>query len=214
MLNYITIPVTRYEQNCSIVWCDITHDAAVIDPGGSIDTLLSAVAVRNLRLSSILLTHGHIDHAGGVGELIKQKPVHVIGPQREDLFWLEKLAAESQLHGFPLAIGFEPDRWLNDSDVVNIGRSCLTVHHCPGHTPGHVVFHASEIHRVFVGDVLFVGSIGRTDLPRGDHGELVRSIRTKIWPMGDQTVFIPGHGPEGRVGQERLHNPFVGEGRF
>lgn len=214
MLNYITIPVTRYEQNCSIVWCDITLDAAVIDPGGSIDTLLSAVAVRNLRLNSILLTHGHIDHAGGVGELLKQKPIQVIGPHREDLFWLERLSAESQLHGFPLAMSFEPDQWLNDGDVVDIGSSSLTVHHCPGHTPGHVVFHSSEIHRAFVGDVLFVGSIGRTDLPRGDHGELIQSIRTKVWPMGDQTVFIPGHGPEGRVGQERLHNPFVGEGRI
>jgi hydroxyacylglutathione hydrolase len=211
MLKYITLPVTRYRQNCSVIWCDVTQDAAVVDPGGDLDKVLGVIASRGLHLNSILLTHAHIDHVGGVGELRKRETIQVVGPHRNDKYWLDQLPEQSKIHNFPFTSSFEPDRWLEDADLVKIGNSRLAVHHCPGHTPGHVVFHASEINRAFVGDVLFVGGIGRTDLPGGNHDELVRSIRTKIWPMGNNTVFIPGHGPEGHIGQERMHNPYVGE---
>lgn len=211
MLKYLTIPVTRFEQNCSILWCDATSEAAVIDPGGDLERILKNIADLDLRLKTILLTHTHIDHAGAVADLAEQHGLEIIGPHKSDQFWIDKLAQQSQMLGFPMSRAFKPDRWLVDQDVLSVGESKLTVRHCPGHTPGHVVFHSSEISRVFVGDVLFVGSVGRTDLPMGNHNELVRSIKEKLWPMGDATIFIPGHGPEGRLGIERKTNPFVGE---
>ncbi len=211
MLQYLTLPVTPFQQNCSIVWCDQTLDAAVIDPGGELPRLLAAVAQRGLALKAIWLTHAHIDHAGGTGQLAREQGLPIVGPHPGDQFWIDGLAQQSRMFGFPPAETFTPDRWLDDGDTVQIGHETLTVRHCPGHTPGHVVFHAAAAQRVFVGDVLFAGSIGRTDFPGGNHQQLLDAIRTRLWPMGDDTVFIPGHGPEGTLGRERRTNPYVAD---
>ncbi|MBB4845369.1 glyoxylase-like metal-dependent hydrolase (beta-lactamase superfamily II) [Paucibacter oligotrophus] len=208
-LHYLTLPVTPFQQNCSLLWCDETRDAALIDPGGELPKLLSAVKAQDLSLKAIWLTHAHIDHAGGAGQLAREQGLPIIGPHPGDQFWIDGLAKQSQMFGFPAAESFTPTRWLADGDTVEIGRQTLSVRHCPGHTPGHVVFHSAAIQRAFVGDVLFAGSIGRTDFPGGDHATLIRSITERLWPMGDETVFIPGHGPESSFGQERRSNPYV-----
>ncbi|MBK6294589.1 MAG: MBL fold metallo-hydrolase [Rhodoferax sp.] len=210
MLHYLTVPVTEFQQNCSILWCDETLDAAVIDPGGDLDVLLAEIKQRGLQLTQILQTHAHIDHAGGTGELADTFKLPIVGPHPGDQFWIDGLPQQSQMFGFPQARTFTPTRWLHDGDTVKVGHSTLNVRHCPGHTPGHVVFHSPEIKRAFVGDVLFAGSIGRTDFPQGDHDTLIRSITQRLWPMGDDTVFIPGHGPESTFGRERQINPYVG----
>jgi glyoxylase-like metal-dependent hydrolase (beta-lactamase superfamily II) len=210
MLKYLTIPVTAFQQNCSILWCDETLQAAVIDPGGDLDLLLGEVKRLGLTLGQIWLTHAHIDHAGGTAELAQRLKLPIIGPHKADQFLIDGLAGQSKMFGFPPAGAFTPTRWLVDADTVTLGNCTLNVRHCPGHTPGHVVFHSPEIARAFVGDVLFAGSIGRTDLPQGDHETLLSSIVERLWPMGDATVFIPGHGPESTFGRERRSNPYVG----
>lgn len=210
MLEYLTLPVTAFQQNCSLVWCSETRDAAVIDPGGDLPRILAEVERLGLTLRAVWLTHAHIDHAGGAGELAQQAGLPIIGPHEGDQFWIDGLPQQSAMFGFPPAQTFTPDRWLHDGDTVQIGRETLQVRHCPGHTPGHVVFHAPQIERVFVGDVLFAGSIGRTDFPQGNHAQLIASITERLWPMGGATVFIPGHGPESTLGRERLRNPYVG----
>jgi glyoxylase-like metal-dependent hydrolase (beta-lactamase superfamily II) len=184
--------------------------AAVIDPGGDLDRLLSEAARLGLRLEQIWLTHAHIDHAGGAGELARTLGLPIIGPHPGDQFWIDALPEQSRMFGFPPAEPFTPSRWLADGDTVSLGACTVQVRHCPGHTPGHVVFHAAEAQRAFVGDVLFAGSIGRTDFPGGSYEQLVESIVTRLWPMGDETVFIPGHGPESTFGRERRSNPYVG----
>ena len=209
MLHYHTIPVTAFQQNCSIVWCDETQQAAVIDPGGDLDLLLAEVKRRGLTLTQIWQTHAHIDHAGGTAELAQRLQLPIIGPHPADQFWIDGLPEQSKMFGLPHADAFTPTRWLFDGDNVSVGHCTLNVRHCPGHTPGHVVFHAPEIGRAFVGDVLFAGSIGRTDFPQGDHNTLIASISQRLWPMGDDTVFIPGHGPESTFGHERKSNPYV-----
>jgi glyoxylase-like metal-dependent hydrolase (beta-lactamase superfamily II) len=209
MLHYTTIPVTAFQQNCSLVWCDETQQAAVIDPGGDLDQILAEVKQRELTLTQIWQTHAHIDHAGGTAELAAKLNLPIIGPHPADQFWIDGLAQQSKMFGFPPADAFTPTRWLQDGDTVTVGNCTLNVRHCPGHTPGHVVFHAPEIKRAFVGDVLFAGSIGRTDFPQGDHDTLIASITQRLWPMGDDTVFIPGHGPESTFGRERQSNPYV-----
>jgi len=210
MLRHQTIPVTAFQQNCSIVWCDQTKEGAVIDPGGDLPRLLAAAQRLGVTPQQILLTHAHIDHAGGAGTLARELALPIVGPQRGDQFWIDALAQQALMFGFPAAEPFAPTRWLEDGDRVTVGHSTLAVRHCPGHTPGHVVFHDAESRRAFVGDVLFAGSIGRTDLPGGDLETLLSSIVDKLWPMGDDTVFVPGHGPEGRFGNERRTNPYVG----
>ncbi|GAB1385368.1 MBL fold metallo-hydrolase [Melaminivora sp.] len=210
MLHYQTIPVTPFEQNCSLLWCDQTQEAAVIDPGGDVPRLLQAVQRLGLQLKAIWLTHAHIDHAGGAGELAERLQLPIIGPHEGDQFWIDGLPQQSAMFGFAPAQAFTPTRWLHDGDQVRIGQETLTVRHCPGHTPGHVVFYAPQLQRAFVGDVLFAGSIGRTDFPQGNHQQLIDSITQRLWPMGDETVFIPGHGPESSFGAERRSNPFVG----
>ena len=209
VLQYVTLPVTPFAQNCSIVWCSRTRRAAVIDPGGELDRLRAEVLRLELRLEQIWLTHAHIDHAGGAGTLAREEGLPIIGPHEGDQFWIDGLAQQSRMFGFPPSEHFKPDRWLHDGDTVTLGDCMVQVRHCPGHTPGHVVFHSPQAARAFVGDVLFAGSIGRTDFPQGDHATLIRSIRERLWPMGDDTVFIPGHGPESTLGRERRTNPHL-----
>ncbi|MBQ0960294.1 MBL fold metallo-hydrolase [Ideonella sp. 4Y11] len=209
MLRYHTIPVTGFAQNCSLLWCDQTNEASLIDPGGDLDVLKAEVARRDLKLVALWLTHAHIDHAGGTGQLARELGLPIIGPHEGDQFWIDGLPQQSQMFGFPKAEPFTPTRWLHDGDTVTLGQSTLNVRHCPGHTPGHVVFHSPEIQRCFVGDVLFAGSIGRTDFPGGSHPQLIDSITQRLWPMGDETLFIPGHGPESTFGEERRYNPYV-----
>ena len=211
MLRYQIIPVTHFEQNCSLVWCDQTHEAALIDPGGDIPRLQAAIAAHKLQLKALWITHGHLDHAGAAAPLAAQYGVPIIGPHQADQFWIDGMPMQAQMFGFPAAQSFTPTRWLQDGDTVQIGQCTLQVRHTPGHTPGHVVFYSAQAQRAFVGDVLFAGSIGRTDFPQGNHQDLLNSIRQKLWPMGDDTVFIPGHGPESSFGQERQSNPFVRE---
>ena len=209
MLRYQTLPVTAFQQNCSILWCDSTHEAAVVDPGGDLPRLLQAIGQLGVVPKQILLTHAHIDHAGGTAELARTLGVPVVGPHEGDRFWIDGLAQQARMFGFPPAQAFEPSRWLVDGDTVAVGSSVLAVRHCPGHTPGHVVFHSAEARLAFVGDVLFAGSIGRTEFPGGDFDTLIASITQRLWPMGDDTVFVPGHGPESTFGAERRSNPYV-----
>jgi glyoxylase-like metal-dependent hydrolase (beta-lactamase superfamily II) len=210
MLRYLTIPVTPFAQNSSIVWCDDTMTGAVIDPGGEIERIRAAAGRLGVKLEQILLTHAHIDHAGGAGTLARESQLPIIGPHPGDQFWIDALEEQSRMFGMPRAETFTPTRWLVDGDSVRVGDVALAVRHCPGHTPGHVVFHDADAKRAFVGDVLFAGSIGRTDFPGGDYDTLIASIVERLWPMGDDTVFIPGHGPESTFGRERRSNPFVG----
>ena len=209
MLKYQTVPVTAFQQNCSILWCDATMKAAVVDPGGELDRLIAAAQALGETFEQIWLTHAHIDHAGGTGELARRLALPIVGPHPGDQFWIDGLVQQSAMFGFPPAEPFSPTRWLHDGDTVTLGDETLTVRHCPGHTPGHVVFHSATAGRAFVGDVLFAGSIGRTDFPGGNHDQLIASITERLWPMGDATVFIPGHGPESSFGRERRSNPYV-----
>ncbi|MEI7783814.1 MAG: MBL fold metallo-hydrolase [Betaproteobacteria bacterium] len=211
MLSYLTVPVTAFQQNCSLIWDEQTRQAAVIDPGGDLDELLAQVKRLDLKLEQIWLTHAHIDHAGGTGELASRLDLPIIGPHPGDQFWIDALPQQSVMFGFPRALAFTPTRWLHEGDTVTLGSHTVQVRHCPGHTPGHVVFYSPDLQRAFVGDVLFAGSIGRTDFPKGDFDQLIASIKTKLWPLGDETVFIPGHGPESSFGRERRSNPFVAD---
>lgn len=214
MLKYCIFPVTPFAQNCSIVWCDQTMKAAIIDPGGDLPALLKKVEELKVTLEQIWLTHAHIDHAGGTFELAQRFNLPIIGPHQGDQFWIDNLDQQSQMFNFPPAKSFTPTRWLNDGDTVQIGQCTLNVRHCPGHTPGHVVFHSPDAQRAFVGDVLFAGGIGRTDFPGGDYETLIDSIKERLWPMGNDTVFIPGHGPESNFAQERRSNPYVRDLQF
>ncbi|MFZ3174406.1 MAG: MBL fold metallo-hydrolase [Thiobacillus sp.] len=208
-MEFTILPVTPYQQNCSLVW-DAAGRAALIDPGGEAERLLAEVAARGLTLEKILLTHGHLDHVGAAVELRDALGIPIIGPQREEQFWLDILPQQAELFGFPPMLAFTPDRWLEDGDRVEVGSIRFDVLHCPGHTPGHVVFFLLETRLAFVGDVLFKGSIGRTDFPRGDHAALLAAIRNKLFPLGDDVRFVPGHGAMSTFGHERRENPFVG----
>lgn len=214
MLKYRTIPVTPFAQNCSLVWCSETNKAAVIDPGGDLNKLRKAIDEEGILLEQIWLTHAHIDHAGGTADLAEQFNLPIVGPHKGDQFWIDMLTEQSRMFNFPPAKAFTPNRWLDDNDTVEIGNCTLSVRHCPGHTPGHVVFHSAQAKRAFVGDVLFAGGIGRSDFPGGDFDTLIDSIRNRLWPMGNDTVFIPGHGPESNFGEERRRNPYVRDLQF
>ncbi len=210
-LQGVIIPVTPFQQNCSLVWCTETKRAAVVDPGGEIERILAAAQSQGVTIEKILVTHGHLDHAGAVADLAEELDVPIEGPEHEDIYWIDRIADQGARYGLRYCRPFTPSRWLEEGDAVTVGAQTLAVHHCPGHTPGHVVlFHASS-RLALVGDVLFRGSIGRSDFPRGDHATLIRSITEKLWPLGDDVTFVPGHGPLSTFGAERRSNPFVGD---
>ena len=204
------IPVTPFQQNCSLVWCSKTMRGALVDPGGDLDKLKSAVARAGVTLEKILLTHGHADHCGQAGMLAAELGIPIEGPHEADRFWIDRLISDAPRFRMHCEI-FEPDRWLSDGDTVTVGDLTMNVIHCPGHTPGHVVFHHPETSFAFVGDVLFKGSIGRTDFPMGNHQDLLDAITQKLWPLGDGITFVPGHGPTSTFGAERASNPYVGD---
>jgi hydroxyacylglutathione hydrolase len=210
-MKYQIIPVTPFAQNCSLLWCEQTQQGAVVDPGGDVSRILRAVEANGVKLEKILVTHGHIDHAGAVAELASRLSLPIEGPQREDQFWIDGMPAQSKMFGFPNVRAFTPDRWLEQGDTVGFGKVEMEVLHCPGHTPGHVVFFNRIGRLAIVGDVLFQGSIGRTDFPRGDFDTLISSIRNRLWPLGDDVAFIPGHGSMSTFGAERRSNPFCGD---
>ena len=207
----VIAPVTPLQQNCTIVWCAKTKKAAVIDPGGEVERLLGAIRSQGLEVEKIWVTHGHMDHAGGTAALKDATGAPIEGPHPDDQFWIDRIAESGQRYGMAGARGFVPDRWLGDGDVVTLGETEFEVRHTPGHTPGHVIFFHRAARFAQVGDVLFQGSIGRTDFPRGDYGQLIESITTKLWPLGDDVAFVPGHGPMSTFGQERRTNPFVAD---
>ncbi len=209
----VVVPVTAFAQNCTLLWCTETMKGAFVDPGGDVDQLVAVAEENDVTVEKLLITHGHLDHAGGAGELAERLGVPIEGPHRDDDFLLRDLPKQTREYGFPEGRAFTPERWLEQGDTVTVGNLELAVVHCPGHTPGHVVFHHAGQNIAFVGDVLFQGSIGRTDFPRGDHQTLLDSITGRLWPLGNDVTFIPGHGPASTFGEERHSNPYVGDGR-
>ncbi|MDK9740124.1 MBL fold metallo-hydrolase [Vibrio sp. D404a] len=210
-LKYQVVPVTSFSQNCSIVWCDETMEGIVVDPGGDVAQLAAIIEELGVKVVNLVLTHGHLDHVGGTVPLAEILNVEIVGPHRADNFWLQGLENQSQMFGFPLCKAFEPNTWLDEGDKVTFGNQVIDVIHTPGHTPGHVVLFSEEARMAFVGDVLFNGAIGRTDFPQGDFNTLISSIKTKLWPLGNDVTFVPGHGPESTFGRERVSNPFVAD---
>lgn len=208
-MNYHLIPVTALQQNCTLVWCEETLAAALIDPGGEADRLAEEIEQRGLKLEALLLTHGHFDHVGAAGDLAPRFDVPIIGPHQADAYWIDGMEQQCHMFGFPPVTAFQPQRWLSEGDSVTIGHFNLEVLHCPGHTPGHIVFYHRPSQWLQVGDVLFKGSVGRTDLPGGDQAALLRSIHDKLLPLGDAVRFVPGHGPMSTLGAEKQHNPFL-----
>jgi hydroxyacylglutathione hydrolase len=208
-LKAFIIPVTPFQQNCSVVFDEARKLGAVVDPGGDVSAILDAIGQSGVTIEKILLTHGHIDHAGGAAELREKLGVPIEGPHPEDIFLLENLAQSGAQYGMTDARPVTPDRWLKEGESVTVGDLSFSVHEAPGHTPGSVVFFNAENRFALVGDVLFRGSIGRTDFPRGDHAALIRSIKEKLYPMGDDVVCLPGHGEPCRIGEERMSNPFL-----
>jgi hydroxyacylglutathione hydrolase len=202
------VPVTLFSQNCTLLWCEATKRAAVIDPGGDLDRVHDAIKQTGVTVERILLTHGHIDHAGGAAELKEVLGIPIEGPQRADQFLLDNLAETGAGYGMN-ARAVTPDRWLEEGDRVSVGELVFDVLHCPGHSPGSVVFVNAGERFAIVGDVLFQGSVGRTDLPGGDSAALIRSIKEKLLPLGDDVAFICGHGPTSTIGNERASNPFL-----
>ncbi|WP_374764923.1 MBL fold metallo-hydrolase [Yunchengibacter salinarum] len=211
MLKAQIVPVTALAQNCSIVWCDETMEGAIIDLGGDVDRVLAKAAELGVKVTKLLLTHGHLDHAGGAAEGRERLGVQVIGPHREDSFWLDQIETHAAEYRLPGLRNVTPDQWLEGGDRVSFGNITLEVRFTPGHTPGHIIFFEPESKVAFVGDDLFKGSMGRTDFPRGDFDTLIRSITTQLWPLGDDVTFVPGHGPLSTFGEERKTNPFVAD---
>jgi hydroxyacylglutathione hydrolase len=210
-LNATIIPVTAFRQNCTVVWCDETKHAAAVDPGGDLDQIEAVLREEGLTLEKVLITHGHIDHAGAAAELAERAGVPIEGPHPDDKFWLDLLPEHGRNFGLGAARSFTPARWLQQGDTVSVGNESFEVRHCPGHTPGHIVFFHRGRQLALVGDVIFQGSIGRTDLPGGNHQQLLRSIRENLFPLGDEVRFVPGHGPMSSLGVERQYNPYVGD---
>lgn len=209
ILKAMIVPVTPFQQNCAILWEEETKRGAVSDPGGDVDQILKAVEKSGVTIEKVLLTHGHIDHAGGAAELAERLGVKIEGPHTEDLFLLDDLPRSGAQYGMAGVRPVTPDRWLREGDMVTVGGLTFDILETPGHTPGSVVFFNKPNRFLLGGDVLFKGSIGRTDFPRGDHAALLASIRDKLFPLGDDVVFLPGHGQPGRIGEERRTNPFL-----
>lgn len=209
-LNAAIIPVTPLQQNCTLIWCTETMRGAFTDPGGDLARLKAAAAEHGVTIEKLLVTHGHLDHCGQTGIFAKELGVPIEGPHKDDLFWIEKLGEDGEKYGMH-AESFEPDRWLDQGDSVTVGNLTLDVYHCPGHTPGHIVFHHAPSKLAIVGDVLFQGSIGRTDFPRGNHQQLIDSITQRLWPLGGETAFVPGHGPMSTFAHERKTNGYVSD---
>jgi hydroxyacylglutathione hydrolase len=205
----IIVPVTLFEQNCTLLWCTASMKGVVIDPGGDVPKIQAAIKQANVTVEKIWLTHGHIDHVGGAADLRDALKVRIEGPHVADKFLLDNVVASGARFGMTGVRDFAPDRWLEEGDQVSIGELTFDILHCPGHSPGSVVFFSKEMRFAHVGDVLFNGSVGRSDLPGGDHATLIRSIKEKLLPLGDDIGFICGHGPGSRFGQERLTNPFL-----
>jgi glyoxylase-like metal-dependent hydrolase (beta-lactamase superfamily II) len=203
------VPVTPFQQNCTLLWCDATKRAAVIDPGGDLARIEDAIRQAGVTVERIWLTHGHIDHAGGAAELKERLGVPLEGPHKADLFLLERLADTGRSFGIAGARNVTPDRWLDETDQVRVGELVFDVLHCPGHSPGSVALFNAEQRFAIVGDALFRGSVGRSDIPGGDHAQLIGSIKAKLLPLGDDVAFICGHGPTSTIGHERASNPFL-----
>jgi hydroxyacylglutathione hydrolase len=204
------IPVTPLQQNCCLIWCTATMKGAFTDPGGDLSRLKAAAVQHGVTIEKILLTHGHIDHCGEAGTLAQDLGVPIEGPHEADRFWISRLDEDGKNYGIDGHV-FEPDRWLDNGDTVTVGDLVLDVYHCPGHTPGHVVFHHAPSKLAIVGDVLFQGSIGRTDFPMGNFDDLITAITTRLWPLGGDTAFVPGHGPMSTFAHERRSNAYVSD---
>lgn len=214
-MKFQIIPVTPFQQNCSLIWDEQSMRGAVVDPGGDIDRILAVIENKGVTVEKVLITHGHLDHAGHAADLARRLNVKIEGPHKDEAFWLERLGNDQgRMFGFPPGEVFIPDRWLEDGDIVTVGNETLQVFHCPGHTPGHVVFYSPTAELAIVGDVLFRGSIGRTDFPKGNHADLIHAIRTKLFTLPDDVEFIPGHGPMSTIGDEKENNRFVADKKF
>ena len=204
-----SVPVTPFAQNCSLVLDEATGHVALVDPGGDRERILQALEELGGQPEKILVTHAHLDHVGLVADFADELGIPIEGPHRDDQFWIDMLPQQAQMLGLPEPRGFTPDRWLDEGDTVTVGELRFRVFHCPGHTPGHIIFHQPEEKLALVGDVLFAGSIGRTDFPRGDYRTVINAIRDKLLPLGDEITFVPGHGPRSTFGDERRSNPFI-----
>jgi glyoxylase-like metal-dependent hydrolase (beta-lactamase superfamily II) len=203
------VPVTPFQQNCTLIWDTASKVGALVDPGGDVDRIKAAIAQTGITIEKILLTHGHIDHAGGAAEMREALGVKIEGPHQADRFLMEGLEAQAANYGLVGLRNVTSDRWLVEGDEVTVAGHRFSILHCPGHSPGSVVY-VNEPHRVaLVGDVLFRGSIGRSDFPYGDHDALISAIKTKLLPLGDDIAFICGHGPTSTFGDERRSNPFL-----
>ena len=203
------IPVTPFQQNCTILFDEGTGEGVIVDPGGDVDVILQVIAENGITLKAIWLTHGHLDHAGGAAELKEKTGLTIIGPHKDDLPLLQRIETQAATYGIDGLRSVVPDQWLEDGDTVSFGEHSFEVYHCPGHAPGHVIYFNRDQKFAHLGDVLFSGSVGRTDLPGGDHQTLMNSIRDKVLPLGDDVGFICGHGPGSRIGDERRSNPFI-----
>lgn len=208
-MKIIVIPVTPFEQNCSLVICEETKKAAIVDPGGDVAHILDIVAQQGVTVEKVLLTHGHLDHVGGTQSVAAKLNVPIIGPEKQDAFWLDQLEAQSQRFGFPMHISFAPTAWLEEDEVVTVGNIVLKVLHIPGHTPGHIALLDEQSQQIIVGDILFNGGVGRSDFPRGNESQLISGIKNKLLTLAPETVVFPGHGPTTTIGREKISNPFL-----
>jgi len=205
----LIVPVSPFQQNCTLLWNTATMHGVVIDPGGDVPDILAAIKQAGITVDEIWITHGHIDHVGGAAELRDELKVPIVGPHVADKYLLDNVVTSGANFGMTGVRNFAPDRWLNEGDQLKIGDLTFDVYHCPGHSPGSVAFFNKDMRFAIVGDVLFSGSVGRTDLPGGDHATLIRSIKEKLLPLGDDIGFICGHGPGSNFGHERMTNPFL-----